>query len=54
MWILTNLMGMNLVAGVECLVQAAKRKITVTVIPDRDVNCEKRNCQTWLRMSGNN
>ena len=45
MWILTNLMGMNLVAGVECLVQQPQEKITGTLIPDRDVNCEKRNCQ---------
>ena len=29
--------------GVSCA--AAKRKITETFIPDRDVNCEKRNCQ---------
>ena len=42
---MTNLMGMNLVAGVECLVQQPREKITVTLIPDRDVDCEKRNCQ---------
>ena len=41
LWILTNLMGMNLVAGMECLVQQPKVKITGTLIPDR----EKRNCQ---------
>ena len=32
---------MNLVAGMECLVQQPKVKITGTLIPDR----EKRNCQ---------
>ena len=45
MWILTNLMGMNLVAGMERLVQQPQVKITATLIPDRDVDCEKRNCQ---------
>ena len=45
MWILLNLMGMNLVAGVECLVQQPRDKVTVTMIPDRDVDHEKRNCQ---------
>ena len=39
-WTLTNLMGMNFAAGMECLVQQPKVKITGT-IPDR----EKRNCQ---------
>ena len=39
-WALTTLMGMNSVAGMECLVQQPEVKITVT-IPDR----EKRNCQ---------
>ena len=45
MWILMNLMGMNLVAGVECLVQQPRDKITGTMILDRDVDHEKRNCQ---------
>ena len=45
LWTLTNLMGMNLVAGMECLVKQPKVKITGTLIPDRDVDCEKRNCQ---------
>ena len=45
MWILTNLTGMNLVVGVECLVQQPREKITGTLIPDRDVDYEKRNCQ---------
>ena len=45
LWTLTNLMGINLVAGMECLVQQPKVKITWTLIPDRDVDCEKRNCQ---------
>ena len=40
LWTLTNLIGMHLVAGVECLVQQPREKITGT-IPDR----EKRNCQ---------
>ena len=31
-----NLMGMSLVAGVECLVQQPREKITETTIPDRD------------------
>ena len=35
-WKLTNQMGMNLVAGVECLVQQPREKITGTMIPDRD------------------
>ena len=39
-WTLTNLMGMNLVAGMECLVQQPAVKISRT-IPDR----AKRNCQ---------
>ena len=45
MWILMNLRGMNLVAGVECLVPQPREKITGTLIPDRDVDHEKRNCQ---------
>ena len=45
MWILMNLMGMKLVAGEECLVQQERGKITGTMIPDRDVDHEKRNCQ---------
>ena len=45
LWTLTNLMGINLVAGMEFLVQQPKVKITGTLIPDRDVDCEKRNCQ---------
>ena len=40
LWTLTNLMGISLVAGMECLVQQPKVKITRT-IPDG----EKRNCQ---------
>ena len=44
MWILMNLMGMNLVAWVECLVQQPREKITGTLIPDRGVEHEKRNC----------
>ena len=44
-WTLVNLMGMNLVAGVECLVQQPRKKITGTLIPDRDVYCEDRDCQ---------
>ena len=45
MWLLMNLMGMNLVAGVECLVQQPRDKTTGTMIPDRDMDHEKRNCQ---------
>ena len=45
MWILMNLMGMNMVAGVECLMQQPREKTTGTLIPDRDVEHEKRNCQ---------
>ena len=45
MWILMNLRGMKLVAEVECLVQQPRDKITGTMIPDRDVDHEKRNCQ---------
>ena len=48
MWILMNLMnlmGMNLFAGVECFVQQPRDKITGALIPDRDVDHEKRNCQ---------
>ena len=45
MWILMNLMGKNLVAGVECLVQQPREKITGTLTPVRDVEHEKRNCQ---------
>ena len=48
MWILTNLMGMNLVAGVECLVQQPREKFTGTLIPDRDVFCAWRNCQCGI------
>ena len=44
-WKLMNLMGMNLVAGVECLVQQPRDKIMGTMIPDRDMDHEKRNCQ---------
>ena len=40
LWTLTNLMGMNSVAGMDCLVQQPEVKIT-GMIPDR----EKRNCQ---------
>ena len=36
---------MNLVAGAECLVQQPRDKITGTLIPDRDVEHERRNCQ---------
>ena len=42
MWILMNLMGIKLVAGTECFVQQPKNKITGTMIPDRDVDHEKR------------
>ena len=35
----------NLVAGVECLVQQSRKKIMGTLIPDRDMDCEKRNCE---------
>ena len=35
---LMNLMGMSLVAGVECLVQQPMEKITVTSFLDRDMN----------------
>ena len=45
MWILMNLMGMKLVAGTECHVQQPRDKITVTMIPDSDVDHEKKNCQ---------
>ena len=45
MGILMNLMGMKLVAGEECLVQQPRDRITGTMIPDRDVDYEKRNCQ---------
>ena len=45
MWILMKLMGMNLVAGVESRLQQPREKITGTLIPDRDVEHEKRNCQ---------
>ena len=38
-------MGMNWAAGVECLVQLPMEKITGTLIPDRDTNYTKRNCQ---------
>ena len=48
MWILMNLRGMNLVAGVECLVQQPREKITGTLIPDRDVDHEKRNCRLGI------
>ena len=41
-------MEMNLVAGTECLVQQPEVKIMETLIPDRDVDCEKRNCQRGL------
>ena len=37
--------GNELVAGVECLVQQPRDKITGTMIPDRDMDHEKRNCQ---------
>ena len=43
MWMLMNLMGMKLVAGAECFVQQPREKITGTMIPDRDVDHEKRN-----------
>ena len=45
MWILMNLMAMNSAAGAECLVLQPRDKITGTLIPDRDVDHEKRNCQ---------
>ena len=35
-WKLTNLMGMNLVAGVVCLMQQPREKIKETMIHDRD------------------
>ena len=35
-WKLMNLMGMNLAAGVACLVQQPVVKITGTAIPDRN------------------
>ena len=35
-WKLTNQMRMNLVAGVECLVQQPREKVTETTISDRD------------------
>ena len=41
-------MEMNLVAGMECLVQRPKVEIMVTLIPDHDVDREKRNCQRGL------
>ena len=38
-------MGMHSAAGAECLVQQPRDKITGALIPDRDVEHEKRNCQ---------
>ena len=35
----------ELFAGMECPAQQPNVKITGTLIPDRDVDCEKRNCQ---------
>ena len=49
LWMLMNLTGMNLVAGVVCLVQQPRDKITETMIPDRDVDYEKRNCQRGIK-----
>ena len=46
-WTLTNVMGMNSVAGMECLVQQPEVKITGT-IPDR----EKRNCRRGFESLG--
>ena len=40
-----NLMAMNSAAGAECLVLQPRDKITGSLIPDRDVDHEKRNCQ---------
>ena len=37
LWTLANLMGMNLVAGMKCLVQQRKVKITGTLNLDSDV-----------------
>ena len=37
-WKLMNLMGMRLVAGMECLVQQPMEKITETSILDRGMN----------------
>ena len=45
MWTLMNLKETNSVAGAECLVQQPRDKITGTLIPDRDAEHEKRNCQ---------
>ena len=54
MWILMNLMGMNSAAGAECVVQQPRGKITETLIPDCDVDHEKRNCQRdGVRRGGN-
>ena len=39
---------MKFVAGAECLVQQPKDKITGTLIPDRDVEHEKRNCHRGI------
>ena len=48
MWILMNLMGNELVAGVECLAQQPRDTITGTLIPDRDVEHEQEKLSTWL------
>ena len=45
LWLPMNLMGMKLVTGAECLVQQPRDKITGTLIPNRDVDRAKRNCQ---------
>ena len=40
-WKLTKQIGMNLVAGVECLVQQPREKITGTMIPDQAIETMK-------------
>ena len=47
LWTLTDLMGMNLVAGVECLVQQPREKITGT-----SPGSEQRNCQRGFESLG--
>ena len=55
MWIMTYLIWVILVAGVECLVQHPREKITETLIPDRDVDCEKETVsmasKVWKRLT---